>query len=216
MAAMVSPPPAIEKASDSATARASTRVPAANVLNSNTPTGPFHTMVPAVCKVWASATALSGPMSRIRSSASTLPTALMVGAASAAKRLEHTTSVGKGTAAPRAFILSMMRRAAGTRSGSASDAPIGAPCASRNVLPIPPPTISWSTLSASASKMVSLVDTLEPAIMATSGRLGFASAEPSAFSSAASSGPAQAIGAWRAMPSVLASARWAVPNASLT
>src|SRR5688572_31856475 len=40
--------------------------------------------------------------------------------------------------------------------------------------------------------IVSLVETLEPATIATSGRFGFASARPSASSSAASNGPVQA------------------------
>ncbi len=81
---------------------------------------------------------------------------------------------------------------------------------------MPPPTISWSTFSASDFRMVSLVDTLEPATIATSGRFGLPSALPSASSSAASSGPAQAMPAYLAMPWVVASARCAVPNASLT
>ena len=81
---------------------------------------------------------------------------------------------------------------------------------------MPPPTISTSTFFASSFSTVSLVDTLEPATMATSGRFGLASAAPSASSSAAISGPAQATGANFAMPWVVASARCAVPNASLT
>ena len=48
--------------------------------------------------------------------------------------------------------------------------------------------------------MVSLVDTLEPATIATSGRFGWASALVMASISAASSGPAQAIFAYCAMP----------------
>ena len=84
------------------------------------------------------------------------------------------------------------------------------------VLAIPPPTTSWSTFCASAARMVSLVETLEPATIATSGRAGFASALPSASSSAAISGPAQAAGAKRATPWVVASARCAVPKASFT
>jgi hypothetical protein len=47
--------------------------------------------------------------------------------------------------------------------GSASDSPMRLPEASRKVLAMPPPTISWSTLSASDLRMVSLEDTLEPA-----------------------------------------------------
>src|SRR5690606_493026 len=47
-AARPSPPPATESASDAAMARASTSVPFANASNSNTPTGPFQTTVPAL------------------------------------------------------------------------------------------------------------------------------------------------------------------------
>ncbi len=80
---------------------------------------------------------------------------------------------------------------------------------------MPPPTISRSTLSASASSTVSFVDTFEPPTMATSGRAGLSSARPSASSSAASSGPAQATGARFATPCVEAWARCAVPKASM-
>ena len=48
--------------------------------------------------------------------------------------------------------------------------------------------------------MVSLVETLEPATMATSGRFGLARAVWMASISAASSGPAQAVLAYSAMP----------------
>ena len=46
---------------------------------------------------------------------------------------------------------------------------MGRPAANMKVLAMPPPTISWSTLSARESRMVSLVETLEPATMATIG-----------------------------------------------
>ena len=52
--------------------------------------------------------------------------------------------------------------------------------------------------------------------MATTGRAGFRSTRSSASSSAISSGPAQATGAYFATPWVLASARCAVPKASIT
>jgi hypothetical protein len=84
------------------------------------------------------------------------------------------------------------------------------------LLAMPPPTINWSTRSSSVSSTVSLVDTLEPPTMATSGRAGACNALPSASSSATSSGPAQATGAKRATPWVLAWARCAVPKASMT
>ncbi len=81
---------------------------------------------------------------------------------------------------------------------------------------MPPPTTSTSTFFASSFNTVSLVDTFDPATMATSGRFGLASALASASSSAAISGPAQATGAYWAMPWVVPSARCAVPKASLT
>ena len=52
------------------------------------------------------------------------------------------STVGIGTDAPRRDIFSMMRLASPTRSGSASDWPIGRPAASRKVLAMPPPTTS--------------------------------------------------------------------------
>ena len=84
-----------------------------------------------------------------------------------------------------------------------------------NVLAMPPPTISRSTLSASASSTVSFVETFEPPTIATSGRAGLSRARPRASSSEASSGPAHATGANRATPWVEACARCAVPNASI-
>ena len=65
---------------------------------------------------------------------------------------------------------------------------------------MPPPTISRSTLVARLCRIASLVETLLPATIATSGRAGAASACVSASISAASSGPAQASGANSAMP----------------
>ena len=105
-----------------------------------------------------------------------------------------------GTSAPRAFMASMTAWAWPTRSASARLLPIFRPAASMKVLAMPPPTMSWSTLWAKLCKMVSLVDTFEPATMAANGRLGLASALLMASISAASSGPAQAMGANCAMP----------------
>ena len=156
---------------------------------------------------------MCGPMSRIRSSGSTFSIAFSSAGASAAKALAVTASIGTGTLPGN---WSRIACASPTRSGSASDLPILPPSASTNVLAMPPPTISTSTFAASARRIVSLVETFEPATIATSGRAGSASALPSASSSAASSGPAQATGANFAMPWVVASARCAVPNASLT
>ncbi len=181
-------------------ARAIASVPWANWSNSNTPTGPFQTIVPAALSLSASICAVCGPMSSIRSSSATALAGLISAGASAAKALAVTTSTGIGTSAPRAFMVCITARAASSKSGSASDLPILSPAASIKVLAMPPPTISPSTLSARLCKMVSLVDTLLPATMAIRGRLGLASAVLMASISAASNGPAQAIGAYWAMP----------------
>ena len=99
-------------------------------------------MVPALAMMLASTAALSGPMSRIRSSAATSLIDWVVAVAVAENSLPQTTSVGNGTLAPRAAILPMMLFASLTRLASASDLPITLPCASRNVLAMPPPTIN--------------------------------------------------------------------------
>ena len=56
IAASVSPPPAMENAFESAMARAIACVPPANWSYSNTPTGPFQTMVPALRDACAAST----------------------------------------------------------------------------------------------------------------------------------------------------------------
>ena len=65
---------------------------------------------------------------------------------------------------------------------------------------MPPPTTRRSTFFARLCRIASLVETLEPATIATSGRFGSASARVIASISAASSGPAHATGANSAMP----------------
>ncbi len=65
---------------------------------------------------------------------------------------------------------------------------------------MPPPTIRPSTLLARLCRIVNLVLTLEPATMASKGRLGLASACEMASISAASNGPAQATFAYSAIP----------------
>ncbi|MNN38977.1 hypothetical protein D3C81_1529980 [compost metagenome] len=173
-------------------------------------------MVPACAICCASKAAVFGPISRIMSSSATSATSLTVAAAVGANSFAQTTSTGIGTDAPRLAIMSMIALASPTRSASASDLPIFKPAASMKVFAIPPPTIRLSTLSANVFRMVNLVDTLEPATIATSGLAGSPRALPNASSSAASKGPAQATAAYLAIPWVVASARWAVPNASFT
>ena len=216
MAASVSPPPAMENADDRATARAISRVPAANGASSKTPTGPFHTTVAAESITSPYARAVSGPMSRIISPGPTSFTALTTASADSEGESATTTSLGMGTSPPRPRTARRMRTACSTRSGSYSEAPTSCPAAAMKVLAMPPPAMSRSTRSESASSTPSLVDTFEPPTIATSGRAGRASAVPSASSSAASRGPAQAAGANRATPWVEACARCADPNASIT
>ena len=157
-------------------ARAMVSVPCPKASNSKTPTGPFQTIVPADASTAASVAAVSGPMSRMSSSAPTSATRFTVAAALAANSRAVTTSVGIGTAAPRARIAAITARASPTSAGSARLLPIGSPSASRKVLAMPPPTIRRSTFVARLCRIASLVETLLPATMATSGRAGRASA----------------------------------------
>ena len=200
MAANVSPPPAMLKAELAPIAMANVLVPFSNAANSNTPTGPFHTMVPAAFSCSANMAAVAGPMSRIRSSSATSLAFLTVATASAAKVLATTTSTGMGTAAPRLAMAAITALASSTKSGSAKLLPIDRPAASIKVLAMPPPTIRPSTLPDRASRMVSLVDTLLPATIATKGLLGANRALAIASISLASKGPAHATGAYSAMP----------------
>ena len=155
-------------------------------------------------------------MSRIMSSSLTWSTGLISALAVSVISLAQTTSVGSGTSAPLARSMPAIRFASAASSGSASDLPIFMPAASMKVLAMPPPGIRRSTFPASAASTESLVETLAPATMATRGRAGRSSALERASISAAMSGPAHAIGAYFAMPWVLASARCAAPKASLT
>ena len=216
IAATVSPPPAIENAGERGDrAAAIARVPAANASNSNTPTGPFHTIVPASAMIASSIATDRGPMSRIRSSSATSAIAFdrrcRVGREFASRTRRRPGS------APCPETLSRIARASPTRSGSASDLPMRAACGEHERVGD----------AAADDQRVDLARRARAGSSASSrpwsrrrsppaAARGCASARPSASSSAASSGPAQATGAKRAMPCVVASARCAVPKASLT
>jgi len=90
---------ATENALLAAIASAIACVPLPNCSNSNTPTGPFQMIVPALRSTSLKRAAVSAPMSRIISSAATASTAFSVAAASAANASATTTSVGTGTSA---------------------------------------------------------------------------------------------------------------------
>src|SRR5437899_680905 len=81
---------------------------------------------------------------------------------------------------------------------------------------MPPPTMKQSTFCDSESSNDSLVETFEPPTIATTGFLGLCIILASASTSAASKGPAQAIGAYLMIPQVDASSRCAVAKASMT
>src|SRR5574337_2150833 len=91
MAARVSPPPAMEKASEWAMAEAIILVPPANWGSSNTPTGPFQTMVPAWAMISASLAEDLGPMSRMRSWGPTSSTGMRLARARAETSSATTT-----------------------------------------------------------------------------------------------------------------------------
>ena len=202
---MVSPPPASVKALVSAIAIAIFRVPSPNWSNSNTPTGPFHTTVPAFMMMSTICCADLGPISKIISSSATSCADFRIAAvfslpATNGACLPTTTSVAIGMLAPRADIFAIKACAVGTRSFSHSDLPTGWPVALRKVLAMPPPTTIWSTFSNRLSSTVSLVDTLLPPTIATIGRAGLIRALVKASSSWVSKIPAAATGAYFATP----------------
>src|ERR1700719_3337821 len=90
-----------------------------------------------------------------------------------------------------ASAFSIIRSAVAARSLSASDLPIGMPCACRKVLAMPPPITSASTLLTRFSNSSILVETLAPPTMAMTGLVGASSALPSASSSACMARPAR-------------------------
>jgi hypothetical protein len=142
------------------------------------------------------------------------PASRRLGASRRTPRHDH---VGRqrdlGAASPR--LRASRRCAMSSMSGSAGDLPTARRWRSRKVLAMPPPTISCRP-SEQRLEHVELGRHLGAGDDRDQRRAGFSSARSSASSSPASSGPAQATGAKRATPCVLASARCAVPNASIT
>ena len=197
IAARVSPPPAIEKASLSAIARATISVPLRKLGNSNTPTGPFQRMVFAFFRISARRSADSSPKSRICSSSLIALLAFSVASAVSENSVATRTSVGTGI-----WQLASNFFASGIRSASYSERPTLLPSAAMKVFAIPPPTISWSAILDRESNTVSLVETLEPPTIATIGRAGLPNALPNASNSLLNSGPAHATGENLATPCV--------------
>ena len=214
---MVSPPPATliicRFCVSRATSRATALVAASKGVNSNAPIGPFHTTVRHSAKNALTAATDCGPASRIISSAAISPPSLMRCGALALNAVATTTSVGSSTRHLCAAAVAMMPVAVDSISGSASEAPIEMPFASKNVLAIAPPRTSPSTLVTRFSSKASLLDTLAPPTTAARGRCGAANAPCNAVSSAAKDRPA-AAGIKRGRASTDACARCAQENAS--
>ena len=184
IAASVSPPPASENALLRAMAWAMARVPSPNCSNSNTPTGPFQTMVPAACSSAPQRSARVGPDVEDHLVGAHLVDRAHVGVRGGGElRGDHHVGRQRDLRAAGARLVHAGVRATSSISFSHSDLPTLTPVAARKVLAMPPPTISWSTFSSSDSSTVSLVETLEPPTIATSGRAGFCSARSSASSS---------------------------------
>ena len=161
--------PRSRRRSRRAIARASAFVPPANASNSNTPTGPFQTMVPARAMIVFSAATDVGPDVEDQVVGLDVLDRLQRRLRVLLNSLATTASTGIGTLPGNSSRIAF---ASPTRSGSASDLPMLPPAARMNVLAMPPPTISASTFAASARRIVSLVETFDPATIATSGRFG--------------------------------------------
>ena len=221
MAATESPPPIRVKASWSAVtlarAAATSLVPPAKASISNTPMGPFHRMVRLSSTACTKRPRVSGPMSRpihVPGMASVGWTSVF---ASGAKSSAHKVSLGRRNSVPAASALAKIARALSNMSSSTKLVPMLPPWAFTNVYAMPPPTISLSTRSTRFSRMLSLLLTLAPPMMASRGLAGVESTLLSASTSPCMSRPnALSSGKNFAMTAVDAWARCAVPKASLT
>src|ERR1041384_3881180 len=215
-AAAESPPPTIVTAPSavaSAIAAAMTRVPPSNGGVSNTPIGPFQSTVPALLSRVANAMADAGSMSYIAKPSGTLLLGTVSVVMPSRSSGATTQPVGRTTLSP---ARCMRPRASSTRSSSTSDLPVARPIARKKVQAIAPPISTASTRGSSASMRSILPLTLAPPSTARKGRFGFASASPRYLSSFSIRNPATAGLSSRATPTVLAWARCAEPNASLT
>ena len=117
-------------------------MPSPNLSNSNTPTGPFQTIVPALAIISVNVFAVSGPISKIISSAVTSLTGFNVADAVGENSVATTTSVGTGILPLLACASLVKRVASATKSASYNDLPTLWPSAAIKVLAMPPPTIS--------------------------------------------------------------------------
>ena len=157
---------------------------------SKAPSGPFQTRVEAARSRASKAATLCGPTSKAIMFACT-PSTPTVRVGGLARNSSATTrSTGSRISQFAALACSMICRAVACISASCRDLPMPWPCAARKVLAMAPPITSTSTLLQRLPSNSSLVETLAPPTMATTGRAGLPSAASSAFNSASMSRPA--------------------------
>mmetsp|Transcript_3307 Transcript_3307/g.4944 ORF Transcript_3307/g.4944 Transcript_3307/m.4944 type:complete len:221 (+) Transcript_3307:161-823(+) len=186
VAATESPPPMIVIAplSLDRSARISTipKVPLLNFSISNTPIGPF------MITVWQSARASfcalvdSGPLSSPIHPSGIASTATTCVSASASNLSATIISTGRISSFPSFSALAITALAVSMKSSSTREVPTPRPFALRKVKTIPPPMITLSHLSRSASRTVILEETLDPPTIAAIGFFPLVTA-PSRYSS---------------------------------
>ena len=156
-------------ASDSATASATARVPAANGSSSNAPIGPFQNTVPAsrdhLGVAGGAAAADVEPHPAVRHVDAVERARLGVGG-----ELAPGDQVGRQ--AQLLAAAASTRRAGSSPSSSHSESPTSWPCALKNGKHIAPPIRIRSARCRNASSTPILSVTLAPPTMATSGRCG--------------------------------------------
>mmetsp|Transcript_56191 Transcript_56191/g.62834 ORF Transcript_56191/g.62834 Transcript_56191/m.62834 type:complete len:290 (-) Transcript_56191:549-1418(-) len=192
------------------------KVPFANFSISKTPIGPFIITVLAVDRLSFCSFVVSGPLSSPIHPSGMLSADTTFELASAEKASATIMSEGRRMIFPSFSALANTSLAVPTKSSSTREVPTSRPLAFKKVKTIPPPMITVSHLSKRASKTVILVETLDPPTMATIGFSPFDTA-PSRYSSSLAKRNPDTDGLKNLVtPSVLAWARCAVPNASLT
>ena len=172
IAATESPPPTTTVAPASQRAarkRARWLVPSANDGISNTPSGPFQKTVLASASAASMSSIVAAPTSTMCHEAGIFSADSVLYSVPRVTSLATMTSTGRITRTPFASAEARTRLASSTMSCSARLLPIALPCASRNVLAIPPPRTRMSTFERRLSRTLSLPDTFAPPTIAANG-----------------------------------------------
>mmetsp|Transcript_73480 Transcript_73480/g.195277 ORF Transcript_73480/g.195277 Transcript_73480/m.195277 type:complete len:210 (-) Transcript_73480:862-1491(-) len=189
-------------------------VPASNAPISNTPIGPFQTIVFDFAMAASLSSMDFGPMSRPRKPSGTPLSRSPFWISPSSPNLElHTKSTGNTISTPFFFAFSMIPGTSLEPGSSKRDAPISQPCTFRKVKAMPPPMTMMSTLSKRLSINWILSDTLAPPRIAHTGLPGVSRTLTNASSSLASRKPEHFVA--KPSPTIELWARCAVPKASL-